>query len=344
MLIRNLFAFQRRSRKLKSRALHNWQSFAICCCRHSRGKRRINKVLEETAEKVTTMQDTLECHQFSTETLSSSLWPFCRLISVPEMMNWRLWSGNRVADYIEVFVECNWISSSWGVSRYQNICKPPDPLLSFLILSAGKANKKKLSDSSKICICRHRSTLHAENSSKHHFEWRQCSSCSSIKYYIQWLFPSCQLQRGIRNWKSWEENSQLYRAQHSVKRTNKWSNFFSRNSISCHEYTQKFPLESSICELSLGIKETWKSIAAMNEKLLLIYVVDNLRFSSKEHVCWNQRGQISYHESRSSFISELLFTDSSPQVDPRLAFTSYAHKNLFIFSSSIASSASRGEP
>lgn len=92
-----------------------------------------------------------------------------------------------------------------------------------------------------------------------------------------------------------------------------------------------FPPESSIWKLFVGEKNRKKSIAAWM-KSFWIYS-NNLRVCSREHICWSQRGHISYHECRSSR-ARLSLSYYLPIPQPKadqLAFTSHPHKSLFIF-------------
>lgn len=69
VLIRNLFAFQWRSRKLKSRAQNSWQSFTICCCEHSRAEKANKQGTRLKDGRDSNNNERHSSHQFYTETL-----------------------------------------------------------------------------------------------------------------------------------------------------------------------------------------------------------------------------------------------------------------------------------
>lgn len=98
-------------------------------------------------------------------------------------------------------------------SEYQIICKPS---LVFLILSAGKVNKKEISllETEWICICKSRLEHFPLLSREFSFVCAQVKTLNNIKYLIQWLFPSCQLQ-----WEFKIENHELKTFLNVIEKT-----------------------------------------------------------------------------------------------------------------------------
>lgn len=220
-------------------------------------------------------------------------------------------------------------------SEYQIICKPS---LVFLILSAGKVNKKEISllETEWICICKSRLEHFPLLSREFSFVCAQVKTLNNIKYLIQWLFPSCQLQ-----WEFKIENHELktflnviektfsyhpLKLTHSpslsplssLARINAQTNdqISTWNVVPWHVYIQSFPLK-----LAWKLKKTFFSGVSRTGKINNIQCELRTKYnlkhvSNEQKKCWLKfvelRGQISYRvEARGFFYLQLLFTNAS---------------------------------